>query len=496
MVSGQDVANQLQWVLALAGIIGFVFGAIMQRTGFCTMGAVTDLLSVQDSTRLRQWFLAIAVSVAGVSVLRAFGWMDAASTVYLSAKFSPLSVLSGSFVFGIGMVLAAGCSSKTLVRAGEGNLKAVVVFMTLGLSAWMTLKGIFGVLRVNTVDRITLSWNGSPDLAGLLQSLSGLQADGLVPALAAMVCVLFLLLAFVGRQRLNGSAALAGLGIGACCVAFYGLSGSLGFVPEHPDTLEAAYLGSASGRLEGLSFVAPYAQVMEWLVFFSDASRKANLGLVVVPAVVLGAAASAVLTGTFHWQGFSSVEELTHHLVGGVLMGVGGVTALGCTVGQGLTGIATLSVGSLLALPGFIAGGLLGMKYLQMRHLPAPCIPLKYTKRDGEPVNIQRHNDTFSTAAQITLEDLSEIARMGFRSVINNRPDGEGGPGQPSSSDVATACQSLGLHYSYLPVVSGQLKAEEAARMAQLLETLPHPILAFCRSGTRSTQLWQMTRHL
>jgi uncharacterized protein (TIGR01244 family) len=177
-------------------------------------------------------------------------------------------------------------------------------------------------------------------------------------------------------------------------------------------------------------------------------------------------------------------------------MGVGGVTALGCTVGQGLTGMATLSVGSLLALPGFIAGGLLGMKYLTMRNLPAPCIPLKYIKKDGDPVNLQRHNDTFSTAGQITLSDLSEIARMGFRSVINNRPDGEGGPDQVAHVEVAKACESLGLQYAYLPVISGQLKPEEAAQMARLLEDMPHPILAFCRSGARSTNLYQMARHI
>lgn len=499
-MSEQDVIQQLQSVLLWAAAVGFIFGAIMQRTGFCTMGAVTDLVSVQDSTRLRQWALAIAVSVGGCALLQQAGLINLSKTIYLSSRFNPLSILAGSFIFGIGMVLAAGCSSKTLVRMGEGNLKALVVFMALGLSAWMTLKGIFGVLRVNTVDRVSFQWAGSSDVAGALQALgdsgSTLASTVLSPATAGLVALAFAVYAFVGKQRLGFGTALSGLGIGACCVAFFYVSGAMGYVAEDPNTLEEVYLASSSGRLEGLSFVAPYAQLIEWLVFFSDTSRKTTLGLIIVPAVVLGATASALISGGFHWQGFSSTEELTNHLVGGVLMGVGGVTALGCTVGQGLTGVATLSVGSLLALPGFIAGGLLGMKYLTLRHLPAPCIPLKYTKTDGDPVNLQRHNDTFSTAGQISLSDLSEIARMGFRSVINNRPDGEGGPDQVSHADVAKACESLGLQYAFLPVVSGQLKPEEATQMAQLLETMPHPILAFCRSGARSTQLYQMARHI
>jgi uncharacterized protein (TIGR01244 family) len=151
-------------------------------------------------------------------------------------------------------------------------------------------------------------------------------------------------------------------------------------------------------------------------------------------------------------------------------------------------------LGSLLALPFFIIGGLLGMKYLQLRSIPAPCVPLKYIKKDDIPLNLQHHNDTFSTAAQLSLGDLSEVARMGFKSVINNRPDFEGGPDQPTSAQVAQACQSLGLQYAFLPVITGQLKPEEATAMAKLLEEMPHPVLAFCRSGTRSTQLYGMAK--
>ena len=188
-MSEQGVLQQLESVLLLAAVIGFIFGAIMQRTGFCTMGAVTDLVSVQDSTRLRQWALAIAVSVGGCAVLQQAGLINLSKTIYLSSRFNPVSILVGSFIFGVGMVLAAGCSSKTLVRVGEGNLKALVVFMALGLSAWMTLKGVFGVLRVNTVDRVSVQWAGSADVAGALQAMIDVSSSMLSPLSAAVIAL-------------------------------------------------------------------------------------------------------------------------------------------------------------------------------------------------------------------------------------------------------------------------------------------------------------------
>jgi uncharacterized protein (TIGR01244 family) len=495
-MSELDLIAQTRWVLGLTACVGLVFGAIMQRTGFCTMGAVTDILSVHDWTRLRQWSLAIATSLLGAGLLAQTGTVDLSKTLYVAPRLNVLSVLAGSVLFGVGMVLAAGCSSKTLVRMGEGNLKSLVVFLVLGLSAWMTLKGVFGVLRVNTLDAVSVQLPAGQDLPRLWQHAFGGELPAVQLGLAAVAALVFAAFALMRSDFRTPANLLAGFGIGLCSVALFYVSGHVGYVTEDPNTLEEAFLATGSGRLEGLSFVAPYSQVIEWLVFFSDASRKLTVGIVLVPAVVLGSCLSAVLTRTFHWQGFASNEELANHLVGGMLMGFGGVTALGCTVGQGLTGLSTLAVGSLLALPGFIVGGLAGMKYLSWRSLPAPCVPLKYTKKDDEPLDLQRHNDTFSTAAQLTLGDLSEVARMGFKSVINNRPDYEGGADQPPSVEVERACQSLGLRYAYLPVVSGRLTPEEAVTMAKLLEDMPHPVLAFCRSGTRSTQLYQMARHI
>jgi uncharacterized protein len=140
-------------------------------------------------------------------------------------------------------------------------------------------------------------------------------------------------------------------------------SGSLGYVAEHPDTLQEAFLTTNSGRAEALSFVAPVAYTLDWLMFFSDKTKVLSLGIVSVLGVVAGSAAVALVSRSFRWEGFVSVEDVANHLGGAVLMGVGGVTAMGCTIGQGLSGISTLSITSFIAVAAILAGAVSAFKY-------------------------------------------------------------------------------------------------------------------------------------
>ena len=160
---------------------------------------------------------------------------------------------------------------------------------------------------------------------------------------------------------------LGGLGVGALVVALWWVSGRLGHLAEHPVTLEPAFLATQSGRMESFSFVAPFAATLDWLTLFSDRSRVLTLGIVSTAGVVLGSAAVALASGSFRWEGFGGVEDTANHLVGAVLMGVGGVTAFGCTVGQGLSGLSTLAVGSVLAFAGIVTGAVLALRYQMWR---------------------------------------------------------------------------------------------------------------------------------
>ena len=169
--------------------------------------------------------------------------------------------------------------------------------------------------------------------------------------------------ALARRQGRSADVLLGGIGIGALVVGLWWVSGVLGHVAEHPQTLEEAFLGTHSQRMESFSFVAPLAYVLDGLVLFSDASKRLTQGMVAVVGVVLGSAAVALASRTFRWEGFRGVEDTANHLVGAVLMGVGGITAVGCTIGQGLSGLSTLSLGSFVATAAIVAGAVLALRW-------------------------------------------------------------------------------------------------------------------------------------
>jgi uncharacterized membrane protein YedE/YeeE len=173
--------------------------------------------------------------------------------------------------------------------------------------------------------------------------------------------------ALLGREFRSLDNLLAGLGIGAVVVAMWWVSGHFGYLAEHPETLQEAFLATNSGKAEALSFVSPAAYTLDWLMFFSDKSKLLTLGIVAVVGVVAGSAIYAVATGSFHWEGFGSTEDVANHLAGATLMGVGGITAMGCTVGQGLSGISTLSATSFVAVAAIVAGAVAAIKYQTWR---------------------------------------------------------------------------------------------------------------------------------
>ena len=234
--------------------------------------------------------------------------------------------------------------------------------MVLGLSAFATLKGITAVLRASTVDTVFIDIP-----AGASLSLLG------IPNLGYLLGAALLLVVLRHKDFWTFDNLFAGFGVGAVVVAMWWVSGHLGFVPEHPETLDAVYLATNSGRIEALNFVAPVAYTLDWLMFYSDASKVLSAGIAAVAGVLLGAFASALQTQTFRWEGFANPRDLGQHLVGGVLMGVGGVTAMGCTFGQGLSGISTLSLNSVVALAAIVLGAVVSLRQQAARLERTAC---------------------------------------------------------------------------------------------------------------------------
>ena len=352
--------SQVLWAALACGV---AFGAVAQRSHFCTMGAVADIVNMGDWTRMRMWLLAIAVAMIGFNALVFTGVLDAKHSVYTGAKLLWLSYLVGGLMFGFGMVLASGCGSKTLVRIGGGSLKSLVVFVVLAISAYATLRGVTAVARVATLDAVAIALPSGQDLPSLLAHATGRAKPMLALVLGGGIGLMLLGFCLAKPEGRSAEVVITGLVIGLLVVAVWWVSGSLGHLAEHPQTLEEVFLATNSQRMESLTFVAPTAYTVDWLILFSDKSKLLTIGIVTTLGVVAGSLIVALATKTFRWEGFASTEDTANHLVGALLMGVGGVTAMGCTVGQGLSGVSTLALGSFIALAAIIAGAVLALRY-------------------------------------------------------------------------------------------------------------------------------------
>jgi len=349
-------------ILFLAFGLGAAFGALSQKTHFCTMGAVADIINMEDWSRMRMWLLAIAIAILGSAALHGAGLIDLGKSIYRTPTLTWLSHLIGGLFFGIGMVLASGCGARTLTRVGAGNLKSLVVFLVLGVTAYMTMRGVLGVLRVNTLDTIAITLPGGQDIPALL------AAAGMAPNTALAVGALaigggLLAFCFARRDFITLDNLLGGLAVGIIVIGGWYVSGHLGYLAEDPDTLQEAFLATNSGRMESLTFVAPQAYTLELLMLWSDSSRKLSFGIALALGVIAGSTLWALVTRQFRWEGFRDIADLVRHLAGGALMGFGGVTAMGCTIGQGVTGVSTLALGSFITLLAIVAGAAATLKY-------------------------------------------------------------------------------------------------------------------------------------
>lgn len=178
------------------------------------------------------------------------------------------------------------------------------------------------------------------------------------------IAALLLIYVFANRDfRTTPELIVGGIVVGLVIVGGWFVSGHLGYLAEDPATLEERFVATNSGRIESFSFTAPVAYTLELLMLWSDATRIVTFGIAGVLGMIAGSGIYALVTRTFRWEGFGSVEDVANHIVGGTMMGFGGVTALGCTIGQGLTGISTLAVGSILTFTAIVAGSVVAVHY-------------------------------------------------------------------------------------------------------------------------------------
>jgi hypothetical protein len=318
------------------------------------MGAISDVIHMGSKGRLGAWLLAIAIAVFGTQALQLSGVIDVGESRYLSPNFMWFSYIVGGLLFGIGMTLAAGCGQRNLVRFGAGNLKAFVVLMVMGISAYMTLRGLFGVVRVNIIDPVSvdLSEHGLPgqSMVSALQVWAGAgNADvirGLLTALIGGGLLAYALKQRTLRESMDNI--LAGVVIGGCVIAGWYVTGYLGVDDFDPVPVES------------MSFISSTGVTVNYLMSFTGATI--NFGVALIFGMIAGSFVYAIISGNFRVETFSNRSEMVSHLVGGALMGFGGVLSLGCTIGQGVTGISSLAMGSVLATLSIVFGSALTMK--------------------------------------------------------------------------------------------------------------------------------------
>ena len=368
-----DLYSQtLLWAFGLS----VIFGAIANKANFCTMGAVSDWINIGDLNRMRSWLLAIVTAIIGVGLLEYTGSIDltlitsndTSAPPYRSANFIWLRHLVGGLMFGVGMTLASGCGNKTLVRLGEGNMKSLVVLTIMAISAWWMLFSSFDYLVfLQWMLPVSIDFSNwdipSQDIAAVVFGLSGAELTvtrGLIIALLAAVPLLVWILRSADFRK-DLELVSAGLVIGSLIIiAWYITTGPQGL--ELLDELDFMDERPFFAGAQSLSFIGPSGHVAQYIKQGFE-SIYLTFGVATVTGVVVGSFLYTVTFRKIRLEWFASWNDFLMHAIGGVLMGIGGVLAMGCTIGQGISGVSTLALGSILTIVSIIAGSAATMKY-------------------------------------------------------------------------------------------------------------------------------------
>lgn len=338
-------------------LIGVAFGFIVYRTNFCTMGSISDILSFGDYRRFRAWLLAMATAIGGAAIVARLGVADLSGSIYLTPQFNWLGNIAGGLIFGFGMVFAGGCTSRNLVRAGAGDLRSLMVMIIVGLFGYMTIGGILGPLRVKIFGPVTvdLGEHGleSQSMAEMLAAMTGMSGE--TSGMIVLIALLVILLGYIFMNkdfRASPVHIVSGVGIGLCVVAGWFLTG-LAF-DEWAD----------NPTLASLTFVRPAGDTLDYLTRFT-AYGAPSFAVVTTAGALLGGFIASIVQGRFAISTFADGKDTMRNMFGAALMGIGGVVALGCTVGQAITGLSTLAAGSLITFVFIVLGGIAGMKYME-----------------------------------------------------------------------------------------------------------------------------------
>ncbi len=341
------------WGLA----IGIVFGFVVYRTNYCAMGSISDIESFGDYRRFRSWVLAAATAMIGAFFLQFYEIADISSSIYLSPNLNMVGNLAGGLIFGYGMVFAGGCVTKNIVRVGAGDLRSAINLMVIGIFAFMTIGGILGLARTTALSPFLIDLSESGAQTQSIGSILSIFTGGDAAQTNMIAMIVLAGLAYIWcfkdkafRTSLNHIA--AGLLIGLCVIAVWFLTG-----------LASDDLAEVVVPVTSLTFVRPSGDTLEYLMRFT-ALGAPSIGVVTLFGTLIGAFVGAIISRRFAFTTFADPADTKRNLLGAALMGIGGIVALGCTVGQAITGVSTLAIGSMITFAAIVAGGFIGIKRL------------------------------------------------------------------------------------------------------------------------------------
>ncbi|MFH1816499.1 MAG: YeeE/YedE family protein [Pseudomonadota bacterium] len=363
--------------------IALIMGAVVNKTNFCTMGAVSDWVNMSDTGRMRAWVLAIAVGVLGVTALEAAGLVNVTGTFppYRQTNFVWLENVLGGALFGIGMTLASGCGNKTLIRIGGGNLKSIMVLLVIALIAYFMInpfpgsdKTLYSTLFYPWTNPTAVALTTNQDLGAML--FGDKAATGRM-VMGAVIGGLLLIWAFKSADfRSSFDNILGGLVVGLAVLAAWYVTSNIrvdasgdiltlqSFVQDWDLYAPAdAVRPAAAGPLaaQSFTFINPMGQTLGYVASGFDHTLL-TFGIMALAGVIAGSLLWSLISRNFRIEWFASVRDFFNHLVGAILMGFGGVLAMGCTIGQGITGFSTLALGSILTFVAIVLGSAITMK--------------------------------------------------------------------------------------------------------------------------------------
>lgn len=334
-------------------LLGSVMGATARGARFCTFGAVEDVVLAGKTQRMRSWALAIAVAMICVQFLHQFADARIDQVFYIQPQFGLLGAVAGGLLFGLGMSMVGTCGYGVLVRMAGGDLKAFTNFLVLGVTGYMTARGLTSLLKTNVIDvmSIDLSALSGQGIPHVMAFLSGLPAERLWVPTGLIVAGAILFYCFKDQRfRSSRRDVIAGILIGLAVASGFYVTGTFGADPFDPV------------RVQSLTYVLPLGETIVWFMTFTGSAL--TFSTAVVLGTVMGAAIVAVKKREFRWEGFDDVQSMRRHLLGSAAMGAGGVTALGCTIGQGISGVSTLAIAPMIALASIGAGSIYGLHWL------------------------------------------------------------------------------------------------------------------------------------